>query len=1093
MHANQSLSLTQLLAACCLCLFPIFSLASVDLTAALPVDPSVKIGQLKNGLTYYIKKNANPKQRVELRLVVKFGSIHEKDDQQGAAHTIEHLAFKNSKNFKNESLRPSLERIGLQFGRDLNAYTEHELTRYEMSLPSSKKEHVQIGLAALADIAGHVEIRVDDIAVEEAIILEEQRLRNNLELRKTFATYDLTLRGTKYPSRSPIGVEAIRKNFTAPMLQQLYRQMYRPDQMALIAVGDIDPLVIEKAIQKLFSGFQNPPQSAEQLTRELPEFRESNLMIFADPQQSTHRLELTYQVQNLAPPQTIGEFRQGLVRALYWDLLDDRLSTYSPLFTRAAALNSNLSRTKKRRAIVFEYPKPVDAVGTASAAKAAIRAVIGRLLQVQQYGFLESELDDRRKVKLNSFEQSYLERDKFNSDSFVDGYVNHFSFGANLTSTAQYWDLMQPLYSSITLQELNDYAKPQLLPDSKPQILYIAPKSDEEWLPSKEIILAAIADAQTQKVEQLVARSGIKSLLKTPPTSAGKIVSETNNVIYGTTEFSLSNGVTVVIKKTDFTNNKISMFHQSPGGSSKAAVNQLLSTTYAPSLTGSMGFDDLSPRAVQEFLEPKAVALGINVTPYVETISGNSSTVDLETLLQWNYQRLVNSSRSKALFSAGLDDIKRNLLAAIERPEMIILDQFTRLAYDNNPRAVFIPPFDEVESLNMDKVIASFDQLHQNFSGSYFVFVGNVDVDTMRPLLRKYLANLPGKGQADQIQPDYPLPKRGILKKEIFVGKDDKASVRVAFNGPFSYTEEEGLRFTLLTDILRLRLTQSLREERQLIYASGIASQLLPIVGGRYQLHFVLPCKAEQTDAVVSALFQEIQRLQKEPPSMAELNQVKKAWTQLHKERLQDDDYWARQLLESKLYTPTARLLFTPEKLLKTISPESIRVAANHYLDQENYIQLIAKPENLAITEQPEIQAYKKITPRDLGLAQLKDALLQTVRLGSNLTKLLHKGNNVHFYADSSSEAAGFQKLKDGIQHLKVSACLHDAKQSQLELMRNLMTRLDLVKLPTNIDQTENKSIPNEKKALYYQSISKSLDVISVVRKQLSQCELNGQ
>jgi len=1093
MNLLHSLLPTKLVLVFGLLLQSLFATASVDLASPLPVDPSVKIARLKNGLTYYIKKNDKPKQIVELRLLVKFGSIHESDQQQGAAHFIEHLVFKNSKNFKNETLRPKLEAIGLQFGRDLNAYTEHELTRYEMSLPSSKKEHVQIGLTALADIAGHVEIRVDDIPAEETIILEEQRLRNNLELRKTSATYDLTLRGTKYPSRSPIGVEAIRKNFTAPMLQQLYRQMYRPDQMALIAVGDIDPLALEKGIQKLFSGFQNPPQSAEQLAQELPEFGETNLAIFTDPQQSTHRLELTYQLQNLVPFQTIRELRQGMLRTLYWDLLDDRLSTYSPLFTRAAALNSNLLRTKKRRAIVFEYPKPVDAESTQSAAKAAIRAVIGRLLQVQKYGFLESELNDRRKVRLNSFEQSYLERDKLSSDSFVNDYVNHFSFGANLTSTAQYWDLMQSLYSSITLQELNDYAKTQLLPESKPQMLYIAPKSDEEWLPSKQIILAAIADAQTQKVEQLVARSGIKSLLKTPPTSAGKIVSETNNVIYGTTEFNLSNGVTVVIKKTDFTNNKISMFHQSPGGSSKAAVNQLLSTTYAPSLTGSMGFDDLSPRAVQEFLEPKAVALGINVTLYVETISGNSSTVDLETLLQWNYQRLVNPSRNKVLFSSGLERIKRNLLEAIERPEMIIHDQFTKLAYDNNPRAVYIPPFNEVESLNMDKVIASFDQLHQNFSGSYFVFVGNVDVDTMRPLLRKYLANLPGKGQADQIQPEYPLPKRGIRKKEIFVGKDNKASVRIMFNGAFNYTEEESLRFTLLTDILRLRLIQSLREERQLIYASGISSQLFPIAGGRYQLQFVLPCKAEQTDAVVSTLFQEIQRLQKDPPSMAELNQVKKAWTQLHKERLQDDDYWARQLLESKLTTPTARLLFAPEKLLKTISPESVRVAANNYLDQENYVQLIAKPENLAVTEQPEIQEYKKITPGDLGLAQLKDALLQTVRLGSNLTKLLRKGDGVYIYIDSSSESAEFQKLADRIQQLKVSACLNDAKQSQLELMQNLLTRFELVKLPADIDQTESKFIPNEKVTRYFQSISKSLDVIGIVRKQLSQCELSGQ
>lgn len=1088
MYLRRSSLPAKFFLACGLLLCSLFAAASVDVNSPLPVDPSVKVARLKNGFTYYLKKNDHPKQKVELRLVVKFGSLNETDEQQGAAHFIEHLVFKNSKNFKNETLRPRLEQIGLQFGRDLNAYTEHELTRYEISLPSSKKEHVQLGLLALADIAGHVEIRAGDIPAEELIVLEEQRLRNSLELRKISATYDLSLRGTKYPLRSPIGIEAVRKNFSASMLQQLYRQQYRPDQMALIAIGDIDPSALENIIQKLFSGFQNPTQPIMQIAQELPDFTEAQLKIFADPQQSTHRLEMTYEVRNVKPFVTVAELRQALIRMLYLDLINDRLSVYSPLFTRASLLNSELSRTKKRRAIVLEYPKAGDAAGIQVATKTAIHAVIGRLLQVQRYGFLESELNDLRKVKLNSLEQAYLERDKSNSDSFVDTYLNHFSQVGNLISTAQYWELMRPLYSSITLQELNAYAQTQVLPENKLQILYMAPKSDEESLPSKAMMLAAIADAKTQIVEQIVAKSSIQSLMKTPPASAGKIISETKNPIYGTTEIVLSNGVTVIIKKTDFTNNRISMFHQTLGGSSKAPINQFLSTIYAPSLTNSMGFDDLSPRAVQEFLQPKTLALQFSLSPYVETISGGSSTLDLESLFQWNYQRLTNSSRNKALFSSGLDKIKRDLMQASERPDWIIHDQFVKLIYDNNLRAVFIPPFDQVETLNMDKVIASFDQLHQNFFGSYFVFVGNVDVETMRPLLRKYLANLPSKQQNDQVAYEYPMPKSGISKKEIFVGHDNKASVRVAFNGAMSYTEEDTVRFTLLADILRLRITQSLREERQLIYTSAVASELLPIAGGRFQLMFVLPCSAEQTDAVVSALFQEIQRLQQQAPSIAELNQVKLAWLQSHKERLREDHYWARQLLESKSYTSTERLLFSPEKILKAISAESIRLVANQYLDQKNYAQLIAKPENLALTEQPEIAAYKKIAPRDLGLNQIKQAFFRALELGGVLSKSVNRNEKALVYFSGTSETQELKTMEDHIGKLKVSACLTSAKKTQLDYIRNLLARLEVV-MPADSSNEKGEELSLEKLTKYGDLLSAELKMIKQVREQFSLCE----
>lgn len=1079
-------------------LFSLPAFADLDLQAPLPVDTSVKIGHLKNGLTYYIKKNDDPKQKVELRLVVKFGSVHESDEQQGAAHFLEHLAFKNTRNFKNDTVRSTLENIGLQFGRDLNAFTEFELTRYEITLPSAKREHLKLGLQALADFAGNVEIRAADIVAEEAIIAEEQRLRNNLEMRKTFAIYDLTLQETKFPARSPIGLEGVRKKFTATMLQQLYRQRYRPDHMAVIVVGDIEPRAVEKLLQQLFAVHTNPLTVVNDTPQKVPEFAESDLKIFSDPQQSTHDLELIYAVTDTGSMQTVGEMREAMIRSFYFDLLRKRMGVYDRSFQSAGAGRFHLFRGKKRQSVMIDYAKAGDASSIKLAMKTAINATYGRLAQVRQYGFLESELNERRQEKQNAYEQAYIERDKKSSNSFVDDYLDHFVMGENLLSTAQVWKLMQAIYPTISLAEVNKVATTQFPTASPVRLLYSAPKTDEALLPSKQEILASIAEAEQQKVAQVIPRARIASLLKTPPASAGNIVAENDNILHGTTEWKLSNGVTVILKKTDFTNNKISMFHQRLGGSSSGDVNDFLSMSYAPVLTGEMGFDNLAPRDVQEFLKPKSVWLKLNVSHYATTISGTSSVADIETLLQWNYQRITNPSRNKILFSMGIGDIKRNLQKMLERPEWIIHDQYTKLAYGNNLRATFIPRLESVETLNMDKVIANYDQLHRDFSGSYFVFVGNVDAETMRPLVRKYLANLPGNSSANltkqdkqdkQDQINYPLPVRGIVKKEIFVGQDNKASVRITFSGAFKYNDDEKIRFVLLTDILRLRLNQSLREEKKLIYASALGGEFLPISGGRYQLSFVLPCAVEQTDAVIQALFEEVQNLKKNPPSIAELNKVKKAWEQMHKESLRDDDYWAKQLLDAKLNTQTVSLLFAPEKLLNVISPESIRLAANQYLDQQNYIQLVAKPESAATMAQEEIEAYKKFVPRDLGLRQMRESYLKSLNLGTALTEAIRKEKAVFVYADKSVEHGKLKQLQDQINKLNVSSCLLPAKQVQLDFMRNLSERFELVKTPVAVNDADSEIMPDATIKRYFDALGANNKLTEVINQGIAQCE----
>lgn len=1075
------------------CILPLFASsahAALDLQAPMPVDPTLKLGHLKNGLTYYIKKNEQPQQKVELRLIVKFGSIDESDDQRGAAHFIEHLAFKHTQHFKNDSLRSKMETIGLKYGRDLNAFTEYDLTRYEISLPNNKKENLQIGLQALADFAGGVEFRPIDIAGEEAIIVEEQRLRDSLDSRKNRATLALALQGTRYPDRPPIGVEAVRKNFTAMMLQRLYSEHYRPDRMAVMIVGDVDSLLAEKMVTQLFSAQKIPAIPAKERMQESRQFAEPGLKVFADLEQSTHQIELMYSVRDQKDMQTIAHFREGMVKQYFVEMMKNRLSTYNENYIRASGVRAELLRNKKLESLKFEFAKGREG--------AAIHAAIGKILQVQQYGFLESELQEHRQFSLNSFEQSYLERNKIRSSTHIGDYLDHFLYGDSLSSVSQYWELLQELHPGISLEEVNAYAKAQFSSKELKQILYTVPKKDEAAVPVKADLLNKIALAEQQQVAPMVARTGIKSLMKTPPATAGSIISEKENSVYGTTELGLSNGITVIFKKTDFTNNKVSMLHQTYGGSSLVGPDDTLNATHGPDLTNAMGFDNLGPRDVQEFLQPKSVSFRLAITPYLETVIGDSSAADIETLLQLNYQRLTNPSKNAILFSMALGRIKRNFQQFIERPEWINADQYVKLLYNNNPRITYIPRLEDIETMDMNKVVATFDRLHANFYGSYFVFVGNVDLEVMRPLIRKYLANLPGTYQVRNRELAFPLPVQGVVKKEIFVGKDNKAQVQIGFAGSMTYTDEERLRLTMLTDILQLRLIQSLREDKRLIYASGVASEALPIAGGRYQLLLTLPCAAEQTDAVISALALELERLQSVPVSTVELNKVKKAWAQVHTESLRNDNYWARRLLDAKLNGQAALLLTAPEKVLATITTDSIKRAANQYLDKRNYVQLVLKPESMAKEEQAEISAYKKFVPRDLGLKVIEQAYIKSLTMDVEMTKTIRDTNGNYVFSDRTSDLQEIRQMLNDLDNLIVSQCLDDAKQAQLELTKNLFDRVSVFHrngLSENgsneeVNREANRKRENLKIALRYGDLlAVANKITTTISKKIKRCE----
>ncbi len=381
-------------------------------------DPSIKIGKLSNGLSYYIKRNAIPKNQVEMRLAVKYGSIDEAETERGAAHFIEHLVFRNSRQFKSDSLVPMFGNLGLKIGENLRASTHHEKTVYSLSLPSNHDQQVKMALDGLAAIASGARFLSEDVEGEMSIIDQEQQIRENYSYRSTETMLDFYFRGTPHAKRMPIGVREIRRTFTAPMLQKLYDQHYRADRMALVVVGNVDAAAVLRQLERQFSSIPRAEQSYHRPATRLPVYEKAELQLMSDAQQVGHEMQIPLSIRTFEISRNEGELKKEWAHRIYFKLMNQRL--HGSLNYKQARLNQT------------EIIDNLEAVNLYlsfdSNALKAIEDVSRTLKQVDEKGFLPQELDDIRLDLINQFEQIYRERDKIGSDQYADRALNHFLY-----------------------------------------------------------------------------------------------------------------------------------------------------------------------------------------------------------------------------------------------------------------------------------------------------------------------------------------------------------------------------------------------------------------------------------------------------------------------------------------------------------------------------------------------------------------------------------------------------------------------------------------------------------------------------------------
>jgi len=913
--------------------------AALNLTDTVPVGPQVKVGKLDNGLTYYIQKNSRPEKRLELRLVVKAGSILEDEDQLGLAHYTEHMAFNGSTHFKKHELVSYLQSIGLKFGADLNAYTSFNETVYILPIPTDKREDIEKAFLVLEDWAQGVSFEDPAIESERSIVLEELRLGKGAQDRMNKVLLPKIFSGSLYAKRLPIGTEESLKGFKFDAIKRFYKDWYRPNLMAVVVVGDIDPTDAQKLVEQHFSKLRNPANERARNYPQIPVRKDVEAVVVTDKEATNNIMQVLYPVTEDRVVRTVGDYRQKLLERLFGMMLGQRMQELTqqsnPPFVGGG---SGLGR------LVHGYRSfNSSALLGRGGVGPAMDALVLENQRAKQFGFQTVELERSKKNLLRAVEQAHAEREKTDSGRYAAEYIRNFLESETIPGISNEMMYAQELLPTITLADVNAFAK-TAIPGQSAKLLVYMGNQKEETTPKEEQLLGAMKQAEQRPVVAKEEKALAVSLMAKPP-KAGSVVSEKQNTALGTTELVLSNGVKVILKPTDFKNDEIVMSASRFGGQSLYGLPDKFNAGYASGAVASMGLADFTPIDLQKMLAGKVVNVSTGLAGETDVVRASSSQSDLETMLQLLHLKFAAPRRDADLFKSFVTRSQDFAKNAVARPESVFSDATHTALFGKHPRLWLTPRPADFEQIALDRVSSIYQERFASARGFTFIFVGSFARDKLQPLIATYLASLPTSELPTEFRDLGMRPVSGVVQQSVYAGTEAKSLVSVEFRGDAPYSEDEQLRIRAMVDVINIRIIDELREKQTLIYGGSMNGGLYRTPYQHYAFGMVFPCGPDNVDKVVAAAFGEIDKLQQNGPEASDLAKVKQNWLIANRKSMRENSYWLGQLQTAVLHgTDPARILEF-EKRAESITASDVQTTAKRYLRRDNYVQVVLYPE----------------------------------------------------------------------------------------------------------------------------------------------------
>ncbi|HEY5465268.1 MAG TPA: insulinase family protein [Hanamia sp.] len=915
--------------------------AQQNLNDKLPIDSNVKIGKLSNGLTYYIRQNKKPEQKVELRLVVNAGSILEDDDQQGLAHLTEHMAFNGTTHFKKNDIISFLQSIGVGFGSDLNAYTSFDETVYILPIPTDNPSNIDKGFQILDDWAHNVTEKADDIDGERPIVLEESRLGKGAQDRIEKKIYPLLYAGSKYAHRLPIGIDSIVRTAPYNVLRKFYKDWYRPDLMAVIVVGDIDPAKAEDLIKKYFSDNKNPVNERPRVYADVPPYQKSVAEVVTDKEATSYSYQVHYSAEKIQPVETLGEYKNDLIKDIFSSLFNQRLRELTqkenPPFVYAGTGFGSDARG---------YESFQAYIGTGNSdSLTGLKAFEEELARVEKYGFTKPELERVKADMLNNMEQAFNEKNKTESSGYAEEYIRNFLTQEPIPGIANEDKYYKELLPQITLEDVNAVVS-KLNQNSNVFIALTGPEpSAGNTLPTSDEILAVRNEVSKMDIKPYEEKA-ISTTLLTKIPIAGKIVSTKKNAILGTTDFTLSNGATVTLKQTNFKNDQILMNAVRPGGKNNYDISDKYNVEYMIPVISSMGVGDFSPVDLKKALSGKTVSVHPTFGANSEGFDGSSSVKDIVSMMQLIYLYGTSPREDTSLFRSFIQKNKAQLAFLSANPQVVFIDSLFNVLYHHSPLApIAVPKVEYFDHLDLDRIMQIYKERFEDANEMHFTFVGSISEEELKPLLEKYIASLPATSRKFHYVDNKLRPVQGKVDLNVYKGKEPKALIVGIYSGTVPYTDELDLKAQAISEILNIRIIDNLREKIQGIYGGGIPVQFEKIPYSHYTFFLQLPCGPEKVDTLLQAANAEIQNLIKNGPSKEDLEKVKKQWEEAYKVNSKENGTWLSELQSFYFPGDNPDYFINYNKYVNGLTQKDIQAAAKLLLSTKNVLMGILRPE----------------------------------------------------------------------------------------------------------------------------------------------------
>ncbi len=911
--------------------------ATLPDTATLPIDPAVRTGKLKNGLTYYVRKNGRPEKRADLWLAVNAGSTLEDDDQQGLAHFVEHMAFRGTKNFKGLEIINFLERVGMKFGPDVNAFTSFDETVYQLTVPTDDAAILDKGLAILRDWSQDVAFDDADIDKERGVLVEEWRLGRGAEARMRDKQFPVLFRGSRYAERLTIGKKEILETCPHDAVRRFYRDWYRPDLMAVIVVGDIDPAKIEKTIKERFAKLANPKKERERKLYPVPGHDGTLVSTATDPEATSTRVSVYYKLPKEGNT-TVADYRRHLVEQLYHQMVSARLDELrqrpDPPFLFAYSGSGSFVRTKD---VVFQSAT-VEENGLAR----GLDTLLVELARVDKHGFNESELERVKREMLRYYEQAYKERDKEESDRFTYEVMSHFLEGDSMPGIEVELGLVKRFFPTIKVDEVNRLAQ-GWVGDKNRVILVNAPAKVAASLPDEAGLRGIFQAAQAKPVDPWVDRVRQEALVSNPP-KPGTIAEEKAIPEIGVTRWKLSNGVVVFLKTTDFKNDQVVLAAFSPGGSSLVPDDRYVSASFAGQVLAEGGLGQFDKVELTKALAGKIANVYGYVGELEEGMRGEASPQDLETLFQLIYLNFTAPRPDPKAFEAWKARSKASIENRLARPETVFGDKMQVTMSQGHFRRRPMSP----EILNEIDLKAAEEVWRDRFkdAGDFtFGIVGAFKADEIKPLVLQYLGGLPASGRAETWKDVGVRPPSGVVNVEVKKGIEPKSQVRMTFTGPAKWTREDAHLMQALGSALRIRLREVLREDLGGVYGVGAYGGIGRRPVEQYSFSVSFGCAPERVAELQKAVFDVLDAAKKDGFSDEIVGKVKEQEIRERETALKENYFWLGEILEAADYGEDPREVLKYDELVRKVTSAALRDTATKYLNRERMVIGVLYPE----------------------------------------------------------------------------------------------------------------------------------------------------